>query len=241
MRAARALVAGAALTAALAAVPGAPLAAREPAHTITVTPGSARPGDAFAVTGSVPGCAGAPYFVDITYAYYGESRFAQVEGTTDAEGGYSTSVPVPEQAWAGAGSIQGHAQCPDGPAYSNTVAVDIVPHAGALTVTPASAPAGTRVALHGTNCWGPEIRLAFRGQGLDQGIYEGIRRTPGPSPNEFTATYVIPAAARPGEYAFVASCPGTAYPPAELTVVGAAAPPAAPPATPVPAEPGFTG
>ncbi len=242
MRTTRALVAGAALTAALAAVPGAPLAAQEPTHTITVTPASARPGEAFAVTGSVPGCANAPYFVDLVYSYYGESRFWQVEGTTDAEGGYSTSITVPEQAWAGDGSIQGHARCEGTPVYSSKVDVEIVPHAGSLTVTPTSGRAGTRVALHGTNCWGPDIRLAFRGEDVDHGIVDGIQRTPGPDPDDFTVSYVIPADARPGESAFVAACPGTVSPRARFTGGGAAAPPpAAPPATPVPGEPDFTG
>lgn len=245
MRTTRTLVAGAATAVALAAFPAAPVAAQEaPGHSITVTPGSARPGETFTVTGTVSGCASAPYFVEIVYSYFGESRFATVEGTTGAEGGYRTGITVPEQAWTGDGSIRGHAQCEGGSVYSDTVDVEIVPHVGTLTVTPGSGPTGTRVTLRGTNCWGPGTTLSFRGQGLRYGIHEGIDRSPGPSPSTFTASYVIPAVAGPGEYVFVASCPGTIYPRPVFTVVAGtspAPPPAAPPATPVPAEPNFTG
>lgn len=245
MRPSRLLVAVAA-TAAMVTFPVAPSGAGTN-HAITVDPTTVKPGDETTVTGT-SGCPSVGYTVTLSYTNPEDAvSTATFTGTTNAEGGYTQAVTIPETAVADEpASITSSAECSGGAVASNTVNLTIEAHEGTLTVSPTSGETGTTVTINGTNCWGDDVAVGF-GDG-EEFPYE-VEDVTLNEDRTFTGTFVIPDDAGPGEYAFAAICPGTDFPLAPFTVVAGedetapppSAPPAAPPATPVVDTPNFTG
>lgn len=239
----RTLAMVAAASAAFALVPTGLASAGGQAHTITANPTALRPNEPTTVTGTSD-CNTSGYTVTLTYTNpEGNTATVTATGTTDATGEYTQPITVPETAVAGEpASVQSNIpSCGvDGPAAaSNTVALTINAYEGTLEADPDRGPTGTSVSITGTNCWGDDIIVVF-GNEDDEVEVEPVTLN---EDRTFSATFVIPDGVPPGQYAFAAECPGTDFPLAPFTVVAAEEEEEepAPPATPVPATPTFTG
>ncbi|HEV2888904.1 MAG TPA: hypothetical protein VGX28_00860 [Frankiaceae bacterium] len=235
-----------AATAAMTAFPVAPAGAGSNVS-ITAAPTTLKPGEQTTVTGTTD-CNSVAYTVTITYTKPDESTgTATANGTTDASGEFTQAIALPEDATAGeAASVSAAVACGGGSQNSNTVNLEVEAYEGTLTVDPTSGETGTTVTVHGTNCYGGDVTVAF-GDGEEFPYEVDVVLAPDKT---FSGTFTIPDEAGPGSYAFAAACPGTDYNLAPFTVVAGAgasnpptpsAPPAAPPATPVVDTPNFTG
>ena len=231
---------------ALATLPAGLAGAGTAAHSITADPTTLRPGETTTVTGTSD-CNSSAYVVTISYTNPdGDPATATANGTADASGEYTQASVLPENAVAGepATVTSNFASCNGGGvAPSNTVNLTVNAYAGTLAVDPDEGETGTEVTITGTNCWGDDIVIAF-GDG-EEFPYE-VEDVTLNEDRTFSATFVIPDEAGPGDYFFAAECPGTDFPNAPFTVVAAEAAeeeeePAAPVATPVGGTPTFTG
>ena len=242
------------LTAVVASVVVAPVPASAGfTHSISVSPTTARPTESVTVSGTSD-CASVPYTVTLVYTNpAGDAATATASGTTDAAGEYTQAITIPEDAVAGEpASISSTILCSGGDATSNTVNVTIAAWEGTISVSPTSGPVGTEVSITGANCYGDDIVVAF-GDG-EEFPYE-VEDVTLNEDRTFSATFTIPNEAGPGQYEFVAECPGSDFEGAAFTVTpstgGQPTPPdddddeddddGTGPAQPVRRQPDFTG
>lgn len=241
------LAAAVAVGSLLAVAPVTPAGAGN-AHSITASPTTVKPGETVTVTGTSD-CNSSPFTVTLTYTNpEGDNATATASGTTDASGEYSQPIVVPDAAVAGepATVTSNITSCNGGGAVAsqNTVALTIDAHEGVLSVSPTSGPSGTQVTINGTNCYGGDVFVGFTDG--DEVEIEVQNVTLDEETRAFTATFTIPGNVDPGQYAFVAECPGTDFNAAPFTVTGedddeTPVTPEAPPATPVGGTVTFTG
>lgn len=239
----------AAAAAGLSVLPTAPASAGT-THSIAAAPTTLRPNEATTITGTSD-CNSSPYTVTLTYTNPdGDPATTTANGTTDAAGEYTQPITVPETAVAGEdASVQSSiTSCNGGgAAASNMVALTIDAYEGTLAISPTSGRTGTEVTISGTNCWGDDIAIVFTDSEFD--AFVEVEDVTLNEDRTFTGSFTIPDDAGPGEYFFVAECPGTDFEEQPFTVTptpGAPSPtpnptPTAPPAPPVVGVVDFTG
>jgi fermentation-respiration switch protein FrsA (DUF1100 family) len=169
----------------------------------------------FTASGTAGGCPNVAFTVTFTYQDIdGNAATATGTGTTDASGNYTTTIKVPNDADADHtnASAQASVACPGGAQTSNTVAMTVEIVQGTLTVSPTHGKAGTSVHVSGTNCLGDDILVGFTNGAQGDEVTVTLH-----DDNTFDGDYTIPNVA-PGNWSFVASCPGTDFDPAAFTV-----------------------
>lgn len=236
----RTTVLGSALTVALAAtlVQSPAFAAGE--FPITVTPAEAKPGEPVTVTGDATDPTCADDGVAVTFFYTkpdGTAGATTTNTVTDAAGHFTAALNVPATAVAGApasvSAVIADCTPPDGPTSSRASesdAFEVLAYEGTFTVSKTTAKPGETVTFSGTNCWGGDVA-----------VYLGDVEIPDVTLNPdktFSGGFTVPNAPG-GVYELGAECPGTDYEVMAFTLVNPVA--VAPPATPVPGRPRFTG
>jgi len=236
----RTTVLGGALTVALAAtlVQGPAYAVDD--FPITVTPAEAAPGEPITVTGDATDPVCADDGVVVTFIYTkpdGTTGSTTANTVADAAGHFSAGLNVPATAVAGApasvSAVIADCTPPGGPTSnraSENEAFEVLAYEGTFTVSKTSAKPGETVTFSGTNCWGGDVAVYL----ADVEI-EGVTLNPDKT---FSGSFTVPNAPG-GVYELGAECPGTDYEVKAFTLVNPVS--VAPPATPVPGRPRFTG
>jgi hypothetical protein len=183
--------------------------------TLNVSDTSVNLEQVFTASGTAGGCANVAFTVTFTYTdVNGDPATATGTGTTDGSGNYSTQITVPNDADADGtnASAQASVACPGGAQTSNTVPMTVEMATGTLTVDPTHGRAGTTVHVSGTNCLGDDILVGFTNGSQGDEVTVTLN-----ADNTFAGDYEIPNVG-PGDWAFVAACPGTDFEPADFTV-----------------------
>jgi azurin len=221
-----------------------------PAHAatefqITVDPDAQQPAKTFDVTGDAvdPICAEDGVAVSLTYTKpNGSNGHTTVNTTTDTAGHFAATLTVPDDAVAGeAAQVRALiADCTpesgpsEGARSSEAVAFDVLAYEGTFKVNDADmrGKPGETITFSGTNCWGGDVVVVFGDDEMTAVL----------KPDKtFSGSYVLPDAPD-GTYEIAAQCPGTDFEVLSFRLDNPAAPPpVAPPATPVPGRPRFTG
>lgn len=201
---------------------------------------TAKPGDPITVTGdaATPLCADDGVTVTLYYARpNGTSTSVNATAITDSAGHFSVALAVPADApadqVAGVSAVIADCSSPDGThpsQYSESEQFTIVAHTGTLGVDKTSGRPGETVRVSGTSCWGGQVALYFFQTVTGSGVVKADRT--------FTGSLTLPNVPG-GAYGIGAQCPGTAYDAVPFTLVDPVR--VAPPATPVPGRPRFTG
>ena len=236
----RTTVLGGALTVALAAT-----LAQSPAYAagefpITVTPAEAAPGEPLTVTGDATDPVCADDGVVVTFFYTkpdGTTGSTSVNTVADSAGHFSAGLNVPANAVAGApasvSAVIADCTPPGGPTSARSSEADqfeVLAYEGDFTVSKTTGKPGETVTFSGTNCWGGDVVVFF-----------GDTEVPGVTLNPdktFSGSFTLPNVPG-GVYELGAECPGTDFEVMGFTLVNPVA--VAPPATPVPGRPRFTG
>lgn len=225
-----------------------------PAHaagtiTISADPTTLHPGDQTTVSGETadPPCATDGVTVTLSYTKpNGNLGTVSTSAITEADGSFEATVTVPDTAVAGeAAGVQATiADCTDdggATRASETEKLTIEAYEGSFDTNKETGKPGTKVHFTGDNCWGGQVQVVFT-DGEDADEADAVLK----ADKTFSGDYVIPDAPS-GEYAFVASCPGTDYEVMPFVLVNPQASPTASPTTPpgpprpVPGPVRFTG
>jgi hypothetical protein len=153
-------------------------------------------------------------------------------GTVAADGTFSSSVTLPENAVSDEpASVVAAITCSGVETASNRVSLSVLYHTGTLTLSSQTVAAGGTLTASGTGCYGGEYVVVYGTAGGDpNGFTNGSSGTP-KADRSFTTTLTVPPATARGAYDVYALCPGTSYVEQRVAVTAAAAGAPAPSAT----------